>query len=118
MDGEIPVVPFRELDETEHGSDEDADGRGEQNPEKRAPVVDDEIPAPETEIGLAERRDHAGVGRETVDSEAKDDQSDGEEDERCELNRETGDTDLWKIDGSVEGSLSVERREDVPWIPI
>lgn len=94
MDGEIAVVPFRELDETEHGSDEDADGRGEQNPEQRAPVVDDEVPTPETEVGLAERRDYVGVGRAAVYSEAEDDQSDGEEDERCELDCETGDTDL------------------------
>lgn len=94
MDGEIPVVSFRELDETEHGSDEDADGRGEKNPEKGAPVVHDEVPAPETKVGLAERRDHVGVGRATVYSEAEDDQSDGEEDERCELDSETGDTDL------------------------
>lgn len=109
MDSEISVVPFRELDETEDGSDEDADGRGEQDPEKRAPVVDDEIPAPESEVGLAERRNHAGVGGATVYSEAEDDQSDGEEDERGELDRETGDTDLRASDGSVQFSLSLER---------
>jgi hypothetical protein len=94
VDGEIPVVPFRKFDETEDGSDEDADGRGEQNPVQRAPVVDDDISAPETNVGLAERRDDVGVGGATVYSEAEDDQSDGEEDERCELDCETCDTDL------------------------
>jgi hypothetical protein len=34
------------------------------------PVVDDDISAPETNVGLAERRDDVGVGGATVYSEA------------------------------------------------
>lgn len=93
MNGEVSEIAFREFDETEDGSHENPDGGGQKDPKQRAPIMD-EVVSPEADIRPAEGHEDVRVDGAAVHAEAEYDQGDGEEDERSELDRETGDADL------------------------
>lgn len=117
MSDQVPRVPLRVLDRTESAANEDSDAGSDEDPEERAPVVDEGcgggVEAAEGEggdggtevreagatatggeekVSTSSRRRGGGGGN--VHSVGKDDEEDSEQAERDELDDQTGERNL------------------------